>query len=88
MMNLQCFNRKYGKLIVSRYRRDAVKRFGKTFFAEINNYGTPLPVPKERGKRNSKMPTFWEFAQFVIDSKRCPQTIDIYLCLFLSLCCT
>ena len=42
-----------------------------SFFSQINNFGSPLPV-KINGtlsRTNSNLPIFWEFVQYVIDSK-------------------
>ncbi len=53
--------------MVSDYREAATKHLGEDFFSPSNNYGAPLPVTKERGFRNSKLPVFWEFVQFLLD---------------------
>ncbi len=54
---------RYGKSIVSKYRGEARRRFGKDFFSKANNYGAPVAVT--RGKRTAELPIFWEFVQFV-----------------------
>ncbi len=64
------FARKYGSDMVNAYRRAATARFGADFFSARNNFGTPLAVSKERGKRMKTMPTFWEFVQFILDTER------------------
>ena len=56
----------YGKKIYNRYRSNALKRFGRDFFNEENNFGAPI-MPKRRKK---EQPTFWEFVQFVLDAER------------------
>ena len=38
-----------------------------------NNYGAPLPV-KDNKRTSQNLPIFWEFVQFVIDSK--PSAMD------------
>lgn len=60
----------YGKKIVAKYRLAALEKFGKKYFEKENNYGAPL----SRDKRSEKMPTFWEFVQYVLNST--PRTMD------------
>jgi hypothetical protein len=57
---------RYGKVIVAKYRSEAIKRFGANFFNEANNFGSPVNVT--RGRRTADLPTFWEFVQFVKSS--------------------
>ena len=52
----------YGKKMVEKYRKMALKKFGESFFEEKNNFGAPVP-PK--GLRIKELPTFWEFIQFI-----------------------
>ena len=56
----------YGKYFVQKYREKAIKALGKDYFNEINNFGTPIKVLDNR-RPNSDLPTFWEFAQSVIE---------------------
>lgn len=63
MENNWYFNQ-YGKNMVSQYRQQAVKKFGKDFFEEKNNFGAPLPVM--RSWRSSSLPSWWEFVQYVL----------------------
>lgn len=56
----------FGKLFVKKYREKAILALGKEFFTENNNFGTPLKVPDNR-RPNADLPSFWEFAQSVID---------------------
>lgn len=60
------FQKLYGQPFVSKYRQQAVKVLGIDFFNETNNFGTVMNVPKN-GRRSSQLPSFWEFAQSVID---------------------
>ena len=62
------YYKRYGRDIVSRYRRRALERFGREFFSEANNYGTPMAVQGPGAKRPEGLPIFWEFVQFVIDT--------------------
>ena len=55
------------------YRKNATARFGEAFFSRENNYGAPLPVSRDRGWRTLALPTFWEFARFLIDRMILPQ---------------
>ena len=56
----------YGKTIVSKYRKRAIAKFGQDYFKANNNYGSLL-ILKE-GYRNEKLPIFWEFVQYVLDT--------------------
>ena len=58
----------YGATIVKRYRVAAERRFGRQFFSKANHFGAPLPVRK-KGRRTAELPTFWEFIQYVKDSR-------------------
>ena len=60
------FQKLYGQPFVSKYRQQAVEVLGIDFFNETNNFGTVMKVPKN-GRRSSQLPSFWEFAQSVID---------------------
>ncbi|TRY76522.1 hypothetical protein TCAL_13639 [Tigriopus californicus] len=53
----------YGGPIVGRFRKAALRRFGSDFFSEANHFGAPVPV--SNGRRNAKLPSFWEFVQYV-----------------------
>jgi len=59
----------YGKKIVAKFRTKAIQKFGDEFFSAKNNYGAPLPV-KDNGRPSSDLPIFWEFVQFVIESRK------------------
>jgi len=61
--------KQYGQKIVKKYRSKAISIFGNDFFSFKNNYGAPLPV-KDNKRTTGNLPTFWEFVQFVIDSKK------------------
>ena len=66
------YYRTYGKKIVLKFRKEAIKKFGKDFFSAANNYGALLPV---KYKRDSDVyPMFWEFVQYVI--KTPPNSMD------------
>ena len=56
----------FGKHFVKKYREKAKTALGEEYFTEINNFGTPLKV-KDNRRQNADLPTFWEFAQSVID---------------------
>ena len=58
---------KYGKHFVKKYRKEAIKVLGDEYFSEQYNFGTPIKVPDNR-RPNADLPTFWEFAQAVIDN--------------------
>lgn len=60
------YYRSYGKKIVEKYRHKALSVLGEDFFSELNNYGTMLKISNNR-RPNSDLPSFWEFAQSVID---------------------
>ena len=60
------FQKLYGQPFVSKYRQQAVKILGIDFFNETNNFGAVMNVPNN-GRRSSNLPSFWEFAQSVID---------------------
>lgn len=57
----------YGKKIVDVYRKKAIAKFGQDYFNASNNFGSPVPVRK--GLRDSRLPIFWEFVQYVIHTK-------------------
>ena len=57
---------RFGKLIVQKYRKMAISALGTQYFNKDNNFGTPIPVTDNR-RPNSDLPSFWEFAQSVID---------------------
>ena len=57
---------RFGKLIVQKYRKMAISALGTQYFNKGNNFGTPIPVTDNR-RPNSDLPSFWEFAQSVID---------------------
>jgi len=59
----------YGKKIVAKFRTRAIQKFGDDFFSARNNYGAPIPV-KDNGRPSSDLPIFWEFVQFVIESRK------------------
>jgi len=59
----------YGRKIVQKYRQAALKKFGDDFFSATNNYGAPIPVANG-GRPSSDLPVFWEFVQFVIESRK------------------
>ena len=61
------FYRKHGAKIVAKYRAAALDKFGESFFNKSNNYGTP--VMPARNKRTANMPSFWEFVQYVKDTR-------------------
>ena len=52
--------------MVNDYRKSALKKFGSKFFEEKNNFGAPMP-PK--GPRTAQLPTFWEFVQYLKNTK-------------------
>ena len=56
----------FGKYFVKKYREKAKTALGDEYFTEINNFGTPLQV-KDNRRPNADLPSFWEFAQAVID---------------------
>ena len=58
--------KKYGAKIVDEHRKSAVKKFGSDFFDEKHNFGAPTP-PK--GPRTAQLPTFWEFVQYLKNTK-------------------
>jgi len=58
------YYKKYSRKIVAAYRKRAINKFGKSFFSKENNYGAPLPV--KRTWRNEKLPSWWEFVQYII----------------------
>merc|ERR1711915_458707 len=55
-----------GKKIVDRHRQAAIHRFSEDYFAEENNFGSPLPVQKTW--RSAEMPSWWEFVQYIIET--------------------
>ena len=59
----------YGKYFVQKYRKAAIKTLGESYFGEENNFGTPVKVLDDR-RPNADLPSFWEFAQSVIDRYR------------------
>ena len=63
------YYKNYGKYFVQRYRNAAIRKLGESYFSEENNYGTPLKVLNGR-RPNADLPSFWEFAQSVIDKYR------------------
>ena len=63
------YYKSYGKKIVQKYRPAALKKFGDEFFSQENNYGAPLPVAEGR-RPTADLPIFWEFVQYVIESRR------------------
>ena len=70
------FYKKYGKQIVAKYRKSFTKQFSEEYLSESNNYGAPVPVVKKTNTtdRSPLQPTFWEFVQFVKDTK--PMLMD------------
>ena len=59
----------YGKYFVQKYRNAAIEKLGESYFYEENNFGTPVKVSDNR-RPNADLPSFWEFAQSVIDKYR------------------
>lgn len=56
----------FGKYFVDKYREQAIKELGIEYFNKENNFGTPLKV-MNNGRPNADLPSFWEFAQSIID---------------------
>ena len=56
----------FGKAFVKRYRKMAIEALGEQYFNKENHFGTPVLV-KDNRRPNSNLPSFWEFAQSVID---------------------
>ena len=56
----------FGKSFVKKYRKMAIEALGEQYFNEENHFGTPILV-KDNRRPNSNLPSFWEFAQSVID---------------------
>jgi len=56
----------YSKRIVSQHRAQAVKILGREYFSSKNNFGAPYPV--SRTWRSDKMPSWWEFVQYLIST--------------------
>ena len=63
---LEKFNKyyyeKYGKAIVTKYRRRGIERFGKEFYGPKK--GSPVANPLRSGKE----PTFWEFVTAILET--------------------
>ena len=57
--------RKHGRAI-SNYRSEYIAKFGLQSLSSDMNFGAILPV--NHGTRTSKLPTFWEFVQWIIRS--------------------
>ena len=57
---------KFGKHFVEKYREMAIEALGEEYFSKENNFGTPIKVFDNR-RPNADLPSFWEFAQSVID---------------------
>ena len=64
----QFYYHNWGKTIVQQFRTKAIDKFGGEFFSSSNNYGALIPVPDNR-RPNSKLPTFWEFVQYLLHPK-------------------
>lgn len=64
------YNR-YGKKIVKKHRKNALLKFGPTFFSAQNNFGAPVPV---KNRPSADLPTFWEFVKYVIETS--PSRMD------------
>ena len=64
----QFYYHNWGKSIVQQFRQKAVDKFGIEFFSSSNNYGALIPVPDNR-RSNSKLPSFWEFVQYLLHPK-------------------
>lgn len=60
------YYKKFGKYFVEKYRDAAIKQLGESYFSKQNNFGTPINVKNNR-RPNASLPSFWEFAQSVID---------------------
>jgi len=58
------FYRKYGLIMVKKYRQKSIEKFGEEFFSQDNYFGSPLK-PKHF-RTSSSFPTFWEFVQYLI----------------------
>ena len=56
----------FGKSFVKKYRKMAIEALGEQYFNKENHFGTPILV-KDNRRPNSNLPSFWEFAQSVID---------------------
>jgi len=56
----------YSKRIVSQHRSEALKVLGREFFSPKNNFGAPYPVT--RTWRSDKMPSWWEFVQYLLST--------------------
>ena len=65
-MQKDYYFKKYGAKMVNDYRKSALKKFGSKFFEEKNNFGAPM-LPK--GPRTAQLPTFWEFVQYLKNTK-------------------
>jgi len=77
---------KYGKNIVKTYREKAMKRFGQDFFSKENNFGAPLLT---QGERTSKLPSWWEFIQWILKNGDHPERFDVHwrpVSVFCSIC--
>lgn len=62
------YYKRYGKAIVSQFRKKALDKFGSDFFNSTNNYGAPIAVDWQL-RPSSQMPIFWEFVQYIIKTK-------------------
>ena len=70
----------FGKHFVKKYREKAKTALGEEYFTDTNNFGTPLKV-KDNRRPNADLPTFWEFAQSVIDGYKMDEHWEpIYKC--------
>ena len=62
----------YGRTIVSRYRDQAVAKFGEDFFSSDHHYGAPVEVTG----RGPELPSWWEFVQWIIETNHRKQDWD------------
>ena len=71
-MEVKCLTedmKNFGKAIVKQFRKEYLQHFPKDSLSKENNYGSlyPLQIDKDGcGARSANMPTFWEFAQWLI----------------------
>lgn len=63
------YQKKYGQKIIRKFRTEAIRVLGESYFNEENNFGAPIPVVPSERRKDASFPSFWEFVQFL---KRTP----------------
>ena len=57
-----------GREIVEKYRKLALDKFGPDYLSAANKYGCALDPDPSRAEFLDRLPTFWEFVQFLLNS--------------------